>query len=213
MNHLKKLGLMALALTAVMAVAGVASASASQFTASATGILISGGQTTEHVISVEGSEWGCEDVELTGETEATSSSTQALHPAYSGCVAFGFQQAVVDTSGCEFVFDAAGGMSLQGCTNGYMSIEIESIFNTHCLVRFGDYDPEEEAGVNGAIDNVGYADNEDGTVTASFAANNIHYEVLISTGFCPLSEGSGDTAGYTGSTILTPSSGSFGFDE
>lgn len=110
------------------------------------------------------------------------------------------------------MLDADGGMSLQDCSNGYMSMEIESIFNTHCLVRFGDYDPETDEGINGAIDGVSYADNG-GSVTTYFAADNLRYEVIVSTGLCPISEGSGNSGEYAGTTLVEPAEGSFGWDE
>jgi len=205
MNHLKKLGLMALALTAVMAVAGVASASASQFTASSTGIGITGGQTTEHVFSVEGSEVTCETAEFTGETESTASANQKAHPAYSGCTAFGFAAAEVDTTGCDYNFDANGSAALEGCTNGYITINVESIFNTRCHVKVHDGE------ANSAINGISYTDNG-GTVTVTAAANNISAEIVTSTGFCPLTVGTSNTAKYSGSTLVTPASGSIGWD-
>jgi hypothetical protein len=216
MKPTKRLFCLAVAALSVLVCVGPATATAAQFTASGSGISISGGQTTTHVLSIGGAEMTCETVTLSGETEGSVYGSQAVHPTYEGCTMFGFIGPTVDTTGCEYVFDAAtvggeAGLALENCSNGYIEIEVESIFNTHCRVRFGDYDSGLEEGVNRAINGISYADNG-GTVTAIVGATNIYAVADISTGFCPIAAGTYTDAEYSGSTILAPASGSFGWD-
>jgi hypothetical protein len=112
MKHIKILGLVAFSAMALVALLGTASASASSFTAGEVGKTITT-TNTNHVFTITGSEVVCSTIVMDGVTEGTlengkyHSTTQRVHPTYSGCKAFGFESGVsITTTGCDYVFSA-----------------------------------------------------------------------------------------------------------
>jgi hypothetical protein len=88
MRSLKKFGVLVAAMFAFSAI-GVASASAAQFTASATGE-ITGKALETQVFTTSGGEVRCSSIDVTGKIEKTASPEQHLSITYTGCTAFGF---------------------------------------------------------------------------------------------------------------------------
>jgi hypothetical protein len=105
MRLLKKFSVLAIAVFAI-SVVGVASASASQFTASANGEL-SGKALTNQVFVTNGGTVTCTGAATTGTVVAPSAAKQEVTVKYSGCTAFGF--ASVEISPATYEFTATGG--------------------------------------------------------------------------------------------------------
>jgi hypothetical protein len=200
MKHLKTLGLAILAILAVSAVS-VASASAAEFHATAVGTAISGEQATSHKFTVTGSSITCTTAKFTGKTEALNSTTQKVHPEYSGCTAFGFVGATVNTTGCQYIFHTATGtVDLEECTAGGIVVEASSAFGK-CVM-----DNPNQTGINGqSWATGGTAPNRDILATAN--ATNIKVKVTTSTGICPLTVGEHTNGTYTGTTTMKAASG------
>jgi hypothetical protein len=201
MKHLKTLGLAILALVAVSALSGVASASAAEFHATEKGVAISGEQATSHKFTITGSSVTCTTAKFTGTTEATASTTQKVHPAYEGCTAFGFAGAIVNTTGCQYNFHTqTGTVDLESCTNGGITIEVNAGLGK-CVTKV-----QNQTGINGQSWATG-GSSPSRDITATSSANNIAAETTTSTGLCPLTVGK-DTGGtYTGTTTMKAASG------
>src|SRR5690349_10396229 len=103
MNWVRRLAV----LTAVLGLCGVgaASASAAEFTYSATGEL-EGHALETQVFTVNGGNLTCTKAATTGLINKTNFTQQAVSVSYSGCTAFGF--ASVDVSGADFLLTANG---------------------------------------------------------------------------------------------------------
>jgi hypothetical protein len=200
MKHLKTLGLAILAILAVSAVT-VASASAAEFHATAVGVAISGEQTTSHKFTITGSSVTCTTAKFTGSTEALNSTTQKVHPEYSGCTAFGLP-AQITTIGCKYLFHTQTGTAdLIDCSNGGVMIIHTESFLGSCVV-----DIPNQTGINGqTFATGGTSPNRDITETSN--ATNIKSTVTTSTGACPLAVGSHTNGTYTGTTTEKAASG------
>jgi len=201
MRHLKTLGLAVMAIAALAAFAGASSASAAEFHATAVGTAFTGEQTTSHKFTVTGSSVTCTTAKFTGKTEALTTTTQKAHPEYSGCTAFGFVGATVNTAGCQYVFHAnTGTVDLTSCTSGEIVITASSVFGK-CVIEIPN-----QNGINGqTFSTGGVAPNRDVVVTTN--STNIKDTVTTSTGICPLAVGSHTNATYTGTTTVDPASG------
>jgi hypothetical protein len=201
MKHLKTLGLAILALVAVSALSGVASASAAEFHASAVGVAIHGEQVTAHKFTITGSSVTCERATFTGTTEALNSTTQKVHPSYEHCTAFGFAGAIVNTTGCQYNFHTqTGTVDLESCTNGGITIEVNAGLGK-CITKI----PSQTGILGQSFATVGTSPSRD--ITETTKATNIAAETVTSTGLCPLTVGK-DTGGtYTGTTTMKVASG------
>jgi len=201
MKHLKTLGLAALAIAAITAFTGASSASAAEFHASAVGTAIHGAQAESHKFTVTGSSVTCTTATFTGKTEALTSTTQKSHPEYSGCTAFGFVGATVNTAGCQYVFHAnTGTVDLEECTAGKITITASSVFGK-CVI-----DIPNQTGINGqTFTTQGSAPSRDILVTTK--STNVRDNVVTSTGICPLAVGEHNNATYTGTTTVKAASG------
>jgi hypothetical protein len=104
MRSLKKLSVLAIAVFAFSAI-GVASASAAQFTASATGE-ITGKALETQVFTTNGGEVRCNNIDVTGKIEKTASPEQHTTITYTNCTAFGI--ATVHISPATYLFTANG---------------------------------------------------------------------------------------------------------
>ena len=109
MRTFKKLGVLAAAVFALSAI-GAANASATQFTASATGSL-SGKATANQVFSTNGGEIKCTTAATSGTIKSTAYSEQTVEVKYSGCTAFGF--ATVHISPAQYNFTASGQVHIE----------------------------------------------------------------------------------------------------
>jgi hypothetical protein len=104
MRTLKKFGVLAVAVFA-LSVVGVASASAAEFTASATGS-IEGHALENQVFTTNGGTVTCSTAKTKGAIVKTASAEQEANVNYSGCTAFTF--ATVDISEAKYIFNASG---------------------------------------------------------------------------------------------------------
>jgi hypothetical protein len=201
MKYLKTIGLAILAIVAVSAVSGVASASAAEFRASAVGLALDGEQATSHKFTVTGSSITCTSAVFTGTTKSLATTTQEMHPAYSGCTAFGFVGATVNTTGCQYIFHTqTSTVDLESCTNGGIVVEASSAFGK-CVM-----DVPNQTGINGqSWATGGTAPNRD--ILATSNATNVHVTVTTSTGICPISVGTHTNGTYTGTTTVKATGG------
>lgn len=160
---------------------GPSAASAAEFHASGgAGKKLTGTQTGSHVFTISGSKVTCSVAKLTGSTPAATWETLSLHPEYATCTAFGFVGATVDTTGCQYVFNAnSTSFNLTSCTNGGVTITASSAFGK-CMVHI-----KNQNGINGiSLQTETTSPNRDVRITAN--SNNIHVEVTTATGICPL---------------------------
>jgi hypothetical protein len=205
MKHVKMLGLAAVAATALMAFAGAASASAAEFHSSAASASLVGNQSTSHKFTVTGGSVTCTTAEFKGTGAASGhSATQKMTPTYSGCKAFGFVNATIDMTGCEYNFHAAASgvgttVDLEGCSGG--SAEIKSSFlGSNCKVEVFN-----KTGINGIT-----FENQ---TPRSFLlektnSTNIKYKVTEDTGACPLNGGEEASTGkYEGNSEVKANGG------
>jgi hypothetical protein len=202
MKHLKTLGLVICAVGALTAFAGASSATAAEFHASpgTVGTAITGEQSIAHKLTVTGSSATCTTVKFAGKIEALTSTTLKLHPDYSGCTAFGFVGATIDTTGCQYLFHASTGtIDLQSCTSGEILVTASSIFGK-CVVEI-----PHQTGINGqTFATGGGAPSRDLLIASN--ANDIQTNVVTSTGICPLAVGTHVNATYTGTTTVKSTS-------
>jgi hypothetical protein len=202
--------LTAVGAVALAAFAGAASASAAEFQQSEKESALHGAQMNTHVISVQGSEITCTTAVFAGKGGASlSEPTQTVHPEYSGCTAFSFEGATINTVGCSYKFYAETSLSggaeapvdLAGCTVGFLSLTLEAPFGlAKCVVHVPN-----QTGINGQT----YANKEVSgkkVVEVTTNSNNSRAEVLTSTGFCPLKIGS-TTMIYKGTTTVEGNEG------
>jgi hypothetical protein len=206
MKHAKKLGLVATAVMALAAFTGVSSAAAAEFHASVSGTALSGVQTTQHVFTTQGNKVTCEEATFSGTAEGTSNTHQKVSPHYSGCTAFSFASATVNTAGCVYNFSSAGTVALEGCTAGHVTINVEVPFIAHCEVWVP---VTGNSAINGQTYNT-LGTTPSRTLEVVTNSTNIATEVKVSTGSCPLTVGS-TTSTYTGKTHVTPAAGEIFF--
>jgi hypothetical protein len=106
-RNLKTLGL---ALVAVMAlgVVGASAASAAEFTAESYPAYAEGTGGAEE-FTTEAGTVKCSTSSYEGATMGEATASYAVHPTYSGCQAFGFVEASVNTNQCDYVFNSVTG--------------------------------------------------------------------------------------------------------
>jgi hypothetical protein len=210
MKHIKTLGLLAVAVMALTAVFGTASASAvPTFTASSAGLNLETATTKEHVFTVTGSEVKCKKITFAGTTEGTDTASQAVHPTYGECTAFGFAASVTPTN-CKFVITADGEVHLvktdtsagaEACT---IHIEVNNAL-AKCKVTVT------EQTIPKAIT---FIPTTTPTSELHLVINTsaVADHVTESTGFCPLTVGTHTNAVYTGETTVKAAGGTIGWD-
>jgi hypothetical protein len=113
-RKLKVIGITAVAVFALAAVSASA-ASAATFHAESAPVIFEGEQTTTNEFTVTTGVVKCTGAVFTGTQTAATSATATLHPAYSGCKAFGLS-ATVTTTGCNYVFDVTGSATAPATT-------------------------------------------------------------------------------------------------
>lgn len=203
------LGMVAVAALAITAMIGVASASAAKFHTSVAGVELSGSQEGTHKFESGGNSVTCTTATFSGKAEGTENSnktgeSQKAHPEYSGCTAFGFVGATVDTTGCTYTFNANNEeVKLAGCTNGGITIHVSAFFGTttcHVFIK-------NQEGINN--NKIPTGKSTDTSMTVETSSNNIHYEVLTDKGTCPYEKAgqTGTNATYTGKTKVTAAGG------
>lgn len=206
MKHIKTLGLLAVAVMALTAVFGTASASAAPtFTASSAGLNLEESTLASHVFTVTGSNVTCKNIVFAGATEGTDTSSQSVHPTYGECTAFGFAASVTPTN-CKLVLDADGTVHLAKTNTAgeecMIHIEVNNIF-AKCKVTIT------EQTVSGAVT---YADNAGDIKVKVNGSANITDHVTESSGLCPLTVGTHTNAHYSGESTVKTATGSIGWD-
>lgn len=106
-RNLKVLGLALIAMLAMTAVAAQA-ASAHEFKSESANTDLKGVDEagTNHIFTAGGfAEVECESATFTGSQSGVEADTVQMHPAYAECAFFG-EEATVDTTGCDYIFDS-----------------------------------------------------------------------------------------------------------
>jgi len=109
---LKLIGLLALAMVALTAAAS--SAQAVEFHAEEAPVTITGEQEEAHKFTSRAGTISCNKATFHGETEAVTTSTLTISPAYSGCTFLGVVGVPVNMGGCDYVFHASGIVDVAG---------------------------------------------------------------------------------------------------
>lgn len=192
MKYIKTLGLLAIAVMALTAVIGTASASAAaKFTAGKVGVFLEDTTLSEHVLTITGSPVKCSTTDFSGSTEALESTTLRLSPSFFGCTAFGFS-ATVTNSGCTYILWANGLFDLS--TVCKLTISVNNVFAKCTAVITGQFSVGSVSYTNGA-----------GDIVIKFNANSVKDEVTQSSGLCPLTVGTHTNASYTGESTVKAS--------
>lgn len=167
---------------------------AAEFHSNAANASIKGTQLGSSVITVDGSTVTCTTNTLSGTGSASKTWTeQDLQPTFSGCTAFGFAGSTVNTTGCNFEVNSnSTNANLEDCTNGGMTIHVSAFFGTTTCHVF----LPNQSGIGNWSWPTG--DSTDTTSTIEVVASDVHYTVLASTGFCPLTDDETDDSGSFG---------------
>jgi hypothetical protein len=220
MEHLKTLGLAAMAALALTAMVGVSSASATEFHATGSTTLTGVVGENNHVLTIEGSSQTCNNVVFSGTAAASGTSeTTTLHPSYSNCTSFGIINSVINTHSCNYMFNAnTNTMALEHCSNvngtGPITIVALSGFG-NCRTEIADRSVNGVA-INQAINNqtfinMGTTGSNTATLTWKSAATNIVVNVTESNGVCPINTGVKNNVTYNGNTGIMGATGGTSF--
>ena len=208
MKQMKNLGLAVVAVVALTAVFGAASASAvPTFTASSGGLKLKNTTIAKFVFSVTGSPIECKLVGLEGATEGTDISEQSVHPFFGECTAFGFS-ATFEVVTCKIVFGAGGAVKFRKTHTKpedapcVMRVKVKNIF-AECETVIG-----EQEIANG----VSYSNGSGDVVFKWNGAANIADEVTKSSGLCPLTVGKHANMHFSGEWTFQAEGGTFGWD-
>lgn len=188
-NKFKAFGLALVAVFAMSAVAASA-ASATNFTAAEYPVDVTASQEGTHVFEIDSQKVTCETAEFnTVESQTAASEELTVHPTYEDCTAFGFVEATVTTTGCNYVLNVNGDLDV-ACSGGPITI---SVFT--CKVTVGS---QELSGAS--YENVANGDVLVGAAVSGIAATKTDGTL------CPLKGSGAGTATYNGDTLA---SGSF----
>jgi hypothetical protein len=207
MKHFKTLGLLVLAILALVAAFSTVSASASEFTMSKGGLKFNETTLKKHTLYVTGSAAACTNVTFEGQTSGTTSTSEAVIPTFSNCTAFGFAANVTVTT-CKLTFGANGTVTLANthtepadpCS---IHITVDNVF-AHCKVTLT------EQSIASAV-SYSNGPNNDIILKANSAAN-VSDHVTESTGLCPLTAGTHTNAHWEGESALEAVGGTITFD-
>lgn len=191
--------LLALPIAALAAAAVAApAATASEFTAGGYEAFTFGLQDETIVFHTNGGEAVCSTAELEG-TMDQASSTLGLHPVFSGCKAFGFLSATVETTGCGFTYHAGDEVST-GLWEGTLDVfcaggSTITITAATCQVKI-----EAQSGLDGPQ----FANLGSGVLAIGQYVPDVVYNITNNGLLCPLS-GTGNTSDgeYTGTAQVT----------
>ena len=201
---IKALGLLAMAVMALSAIFGSASASASKFTASKVGASLTESTLVQHIYTITGSSVKCTNYTIEGKTEALESEQISWIPSYSGCTAFGLP-AQLTNDNCRHV-SRANGDTYKEPVNIMFScattIHASNIFGKCMVVIKGQT-------VLGAVSYT----NGEGDIKVKNNSTGMHAEVTESTGVCPLTVGTHTNASFTGESTIGVSGGTLQWDK
>jgi hypothetical protein len=189
-------------LTVLLALFGVSSASAALFHSSAgAGIALTGEQAVSHKMTVTGSSITCTTAKFTGTTTAATAETLKLHPEYSGCTAFGFVGATINSTGCQYLYNAnSEKVTLEGCTSGAIVVTASSAFGK-CVLEI----PNQAGIAHVKFTKPGFPI----LLKISITKSNTKMKVTTSTGICPVSVGEHSNGVYTGEENIKPAAGEY----
>ena len=198
----RKLKVLGLALVAVFALTSVSAsaASAAQFTSSVEGVTtLNGEQSGEgDVFTVNAGVTTCSVATYLGNAENGSAIAEA-HPSYSGCSVEPIGSATIDTTGCDYIFDAAKTVDID-CGSGAIKVVAKVFGITKCTISV----PSQE---NLAV--VDYVNNggSPSTITVDVSMEGIEYWQVAGSGFGACnSEGSSESpltnGKYTGEALV-----------
>ena len=207
LKHIKTLGLLAIAVLALAAAFGTASASAApKWTASAAGLTLKTTTLESHVFTVTGSNTTCKKTEFAGKTEGTETTVQSVVPSYSECTAFGLP-ATVSVTNCKLTLTADGISHLvktdtaAGAPACAIHIEASSVFGK-CKVTITEQTNEFT---------ILYTPGP-GRIHIILHDVKVSDHVTESTGVCPLTVGTHTNASYTGKSEVQAEGGTIGWD-
>lgn len=193
MHKLKVLGLAFVAIFAMSAVAASAASAATFMSEGNVNAKVSADQISgeEHIFSVEGNKVECETAHFaTAGFVASPSEKITVHPEYSGCTAFGFVNATVETTGCDYVLNANGPLAVS--CSGTSEIVITA---STCQAKVAS---------QSLASGLSYTNNGGGTVTVSANVSGITATKTKDGFLCPFSgTGTVSNATYTGGTIAS----------
>ena len=212
MKRIKTLGLLALAVMALAAVFGTASASAAKFTSTGGVQKLTTSKNVQHVFTVTGSEVKCNKVTFTGETTGTEATSQRVTPKYEECTAFGLP-ATVTNLGCDILLTTA--TDANGHAEAHLVPQPGFVCEGFTILAkniFGECHVEVTEQTVGGIHytNVGTPPNE--SLIVDITASNLTDHVTKSTGVCPLSVGTHTNASYNGSENVAGASSGIQWD-
>jgi hypothetical protein len=214
MKHMKTLGLLVISAMALVAFVGTTSASAAtKFTAGALGAKFKTTQIEADKFTVTGSNVECTNIAYGGGTEGEAtteeerkagatnfkSNMQIVEPTYTGCSAFGFNEAngtSVKVEGCKYTLAINGDVIITPkTTTGSCKITI-SVENAlaNCMVSVF---PQT---VKGALSYATGASGNDIVITVN--TSEVKAVVEKSTGFCPLTVAASHNSTYKAKTTV-----------
>jgi hypothetical protein len=133
-RKLKALGLAFVAVLAFGALSATAASAATSFHSEQAHTIIDGTQPVaeDDVFTVKAGTVKCTSATYSGTTEAATTTTVKVTPAYSGCTAFGFVSTPVDVpAGCTYTFNATNDDLAIACTGSPITV---TAFNCHVKV-------------------------------------------------------------------------------
>lgn len=203
MKHLKTLGLVALAIMALTAFAGVSSASAAQFKATSSPVMLFGQVNYEEdVIGIDGERFSCKAV-FENSSLATPANALTVSVLFSEChnAFFGWN---INMGNCAFEFlqpnaELHGNLAIR--CSGAANMTMKSfIFGSECEVSIG------ESG-NTNLPSISYS-NVSGKISMSIGVNGITANKLKDNLICPLSStGETKNMSFNGPLTLEGTSG------
>jgi hypothetical protein len=200
---MKKMKTLGLALVAVFAMSAVvaSAASAAQFASDGNvEASIEAKQSTTHTFSIEGNNVTCTSAVFTTAGLISSPATSVkVHPAYTGCTAFGFVGSSVTTTGCDYVLSAPGTVE-SGKVAGNIKVECEAGKNIVIVAGTCEVTVAPQSFTKGlTFENIASSPK---TMNLKAAVTGIA-STKVKDGFlCPLS-GTGAASGtYTGDTLI-----------
>lgn len=183
----KAIGLTMVAVFALTAVSASAAQAATFMSEGNVTASITADQEGTNVFSVEGSEVKCTTAHFATAGEVSSPTENIeVHPEYSGCTAFGFLSATVNTEGCNYILNANGTVTVT-CSSGH----VITIKGGTC---------EATVGSQGPLSGISYT-NTSGKVKVSSNVTTIATTKTKDGIGCPFN-GTGSTTGtYTGTVL------------
>ncbi|HEU5251881.1 MAG TPA: hypothetical protein VFU16_00965 [Solirubrobacterales bacterium] len=202
MKHARTLGLVALAITALTAFAGVSSASAAQFKANGSPVMLFGQDDHQDTFTIDGEPISCL-AQFENSSLAMPTNTLTVSAVYSKCgnAFFGWN---INMGNCVFEFlqpnaELRGNLAIR-CSGAAKMTMKTSIFGGECEVSIG------ETG-NTNLPSIGYSNNN-GRISMSIGVSEITANKLKDNPICLLN-GTGETKSlsYYGPLVLEGTSG------